>query len=284
MTKSLPTNPSLEHLKNEAKAILKSVKNQDASICLILRNLKPLQKKTDSEILSSKPKLTDCQFAVAIEYGFTSWNAMKQFIKNQTNDDKLSSQLILEAITKKASDIHLDWNAEIPHIKLRIDGKLQTPETRISEKKNIIIDEFKAMASLDVNIKDQPQRGMSRFKIHGKPVTMRISVIPCISGESLVVRIFDDLSKIGLDQMGFNPKQSTAIHKWLNSPNGIIIFSGPVGSGKTTTMLSALAEIDPDKRKILTAEDPVFRIIDGISQLQIQPDKGITYTNLQSKD
>ena len=279
MTKSLPTNPSLEHLKNEAKAILKSQKDQDASVCLLLRNLQYLEKKSDAEILNSKLKLTDCQFALAIEYGFSSWNAMKGFIKkqSQTDTEKLSSQLILEAISKKASDIHLDWNDKTPHIKLRTGGELQNSETQISESKDIIIAEFKTMAGLDVNIKDQPQRGMARFKIHDKPVIMRVSVIPCISGESLVVRIFDDLSKITLDRMGFNVEQSKTIHKWLDSPNGIIVFSGPVGSGKTTTMLTALTELDPGKRKILTAEDPVYRIIDGISQLQIQPSKGITY-------
>jgi type II secretion system protein E len=193
---------------------------------------------------------------------------------------RLVNELLLEAIDLKASDIHIESQRTGLTIRYRVDGMLQVqpvpPEIKRFEA--AIVSRLKIMSRLNIAEKRLPQDGRMKLKVQGREVDLRVSVIPMIHGESLVLRILDkgamvfDLQKIGMD-----PETYKVYRKLIDLPHGIILVTGPTGSGKTTTLYSSLIEINQPDVKIITTEDPVEYQLEGINQIQVHPKIGLTF-------
>ncbi len=278
---SLPANSNPENLKKQAKNILKAFRQKNEDTCVILKKLKKVQNLSPADILSGELCLRECQHVLALHYNFKSWTDMLGSVAADVpvSIETLINAILLEAITLNASDIHFESNRGDLNVRLRVDGALRDAENQIPEEcHGSSIDHLKSIAGLNVEIKNQPQTGMARLKLKGNSIYLRLSVIPYVTGESIVIRIWNDsYFNMGFDKLGLTAEHQGIIANWISRPNGIIIFSGPTGSGKTTTLYGTLAQIDTDKIKLVTAEDPVYKLIEGANQLQIDPANGLTY-------
>lgn len=193
---------------------------------------------------------------------------------------RLVNEILLEAIEARASDVHLESQESGLKVRYRIDGLLQNqpmpPE--ISRFQAAIISRLKIMARLNIAEKRLPQDGRIKLKVHGREVDVRVSVIPMIHGEGIVMRLLDkgrmefELRKLGMDQ-----DQYEIFRELIRLPHGIVLVTGPTGSGKTTTLYSALLEIRDEQTKIITTEDPVEYQLEGINQIQVHPKIGLTF-------
>jgi type IV pilus assembly protein PilB len=191
---------------------------------------------------------------------------------------KLLNLVLLQAIRDKASDIHFEPFEHEYKMRYRIDGVLYEMIPPPKYIAAALSSRIKVMADLDIAERRLPQDGRISLTVEGKPVDLRVSVLPTMFGESVVLRVLDrsqvsfDLSKLGL-----RPEQQDMVRQLINKPNGIIIVTGPTGCGKTTTLYSALSELNSVEWKIITTEDPVEYDIDGLIQVQMKPDIGLTF-------
>ena len=192
---------------------------------------------------------------------------------------KLVNLILLQAIKDKAADIHLEPFEKVFKVRQRIDGVLYEikppPPPKLA---NAIASRIKVMSGLDISEKRMPQDGRIELNVGGHPVDIRVSTLPVVNGEAVVMRILDRSNvDLNLDNLGIRPKDLEVIRALINKPNGVILVTGPTGSGKTTTLYSALADINTEDRKIITTEDPVEYDIEGIIQVPINPDLDLTY-------
>ncbi len=193
---------------------------------------------------------------------------------------RLVNEILLEAIESRASDVHIESQSAGIVIRYRIDGMLQPQPVppEINRFQAAIISRLKIMARLNIAEKRLPQDGRIKIKVAGREVDIRVSVIPMIHGESLVMRILDKGSMVfDLQKLGMEPDTYAIYHELINLPHGIVLVTGPTGSGKTTTLYSSLLEIKSDSNKIITTEDPVEYQLDGINQIQVHPKIGLTF-------
>jgi type II secretory ATPase GspE/PulE/Tfp pilus assembly ATPase PilB-like protein len=197
---------------------------------------------------------------------------------------RLVDSAIFDALNRRASDIHIETRDTEVVIKYRIDGVLQLAMKPIAkEHHGTIISRIKVMAELDIAEKRIPQDGRFRVKIRGRSIDFRVSVMPSIHGEDVVIRILDkeSLSKqfasLRLDVLGFDEKELTHFRRFIREPYGMVLVTGPTGSGKTTTLYAALSEIKTEEDKIITIEDPVEYQLRGITQIPVNEKKGLTF-------
>ncbi len=191
---------------------------------------------------------------------------------------KLLNLVLLQAIKDKASDVHFEPFEDEFKMRYRIDGVLyeMVPPPRYIAL--AITSRIKVMANLDIAERRLPQDGRIELTVGGNPVDLRVAVLPTMFGESVVLRILDRSTiELRLDRLGFREDDLGTFHQLIHKPNGIVINTGPTGSGKTTTLYAALSELNTPGVKILTAEDPVEYDIDGLIQLQVKPDIGLTF-------
>lgn len=194
---------------------------------------------------------------------------------------KLLNTVLLLAIRDQASDIHFEPFEDEFKIRVRADGVLYEMVPPPRHLANAIVTRIKVMSDLDIAERRLPQDGRIELNVGGNPVDLRISVLPTLNGESVVMRILDrtvvqlDLNKIGMDPSTLS-KFRAAIHR----PNGIVLVTGPTGSGKTTTLYSALSELNDIESKLITTEDPIEYDIDGIIQVPVNPDIDVTFANV----
>ncbi len=191
---------------------------------------------------------------------------------------KLLNLVLMQAIRDKASDIHFEPFENEYKMRYRIDGILYE---MIPPPKHIaaaLSSRIKVMASLDIAERRLPQDGRISLTVQGNPVDLRVSILPTMFGESVVLRVLDRSQlSLDLEKLGLRQHDLTMVHQLIHKPNGIIIVTGPTGSGKTTTLYSALSELNDIGTKIITTEDPVEYDIDGIVQVQIKSDIGLTF-------
>jgi type IV pilus assembly protein PilB len=191
---------------------------------------------------------------------------------------KLLNLVLMQAIRDKASDIHFEPFESEYKMRYRIDGVLYEMVPPPKHIAAALSSRIKVMASLDIAERRLPQDGRISLTVQGKPVDLRVSVLPTMFGESVVLRVLDrsqlslDLEKLGLSQYDLK-----IFHQLIHKPNGIIIVTGPTGSGKTTTLYSALTQLNDIETKIITTEDPVEYDLDGVIQVQMKPDIGLTF-------
>ena len=197
---------------------------------------------------------------------------------------RLVDTTLYSAIQRRASDIHIETQDDAVHVKYRIDGVLQ-PAMRPIDKRfhSTIISRVKVMAELDIAEKRVPQDGRFKLRMPGKTIDFRVSIMPSVHGEDAVIRILDKESiseqfhELRLDILGFPEDELRRFRKYIAEPYGMVLVTGPTGSGKTTTLYAALSEIKSIEDKIITIEDPVEYQLRGITQIPINEKKGLTF-------
>ena len=195
---------------------------------------------------------------------------------------RLVNEILLEAIESRASDVHVESEQNGLRIRYRIDGVLhaQPVPPEISRFQAAIISRLKIMARLNIAERRLPQDGRIQLKVTGREVDVRVSVIPMIHGEGIVMRLLDKgAMEFSLGKLGMEPELYAVFKQLIELPHGIILVTGPTGSGKTTTLYSALLVIRSDDTKIITTEDPVEYQLQGINQIQVHPKIGLTFAN-----
>ena len=197
---------------------------------------------------------------------------------------RLVDSTIFTAIQRRASDIHIETQDDAVYVKYRIDGVLQPAMRPIAKRfHSSILSRIKVMAELDIAEKRVPQDGRFRLRVPGKTIDFRVSVMPSVHGEDAVIRILDKQSmseqftELRLDILGFPDEELRRFRKYIREPYGMVLVTGPTGSGKTTTLYAALAEIKTVEDKIITIEDPVEYQLKGITQIPINEKKGLTF-------
>ena len=194
---------------------------------------------------------------------------------------RLLNLVLLQAIKDKASDIHFEPFEEDFKMRYRIDGILYE---MIPPPKHLalpIISRIKVMANLDIAERRLPQDGRIELQVNNNPIDLRVSILPTMFGESAVMRVLDRSNvSLSLDKVGLRDDERDDVNKLIRRPNGIVIVTGPTGSGKTTTLYAALSELNEPTTKILTAEDPVEYDIDGLIQCQVNTDQKLTFARL----
>jgi type IV pilus assembly protein PilB len=197
---------------------------------------------------------------------------------------KLVDSTVFDALNRRASDIHIETRDSEVVIKYRIDGVLQPAMKPIArEHHTTIISRVKVMAELDIAEKRVPQDGRFRVKLRGRYIDFRVSIMPSVHGEDAVIRILDkeslseQFTSLRLDVLGFDEKELDRFRRFIREPYGMVLVTGPTGSGKTTTLYAALSEIKSEEDKIVTIEDPVEYQLKGITQIPVNEKKGLTF-------
>jgi len=193
---------------------------------------------------------------------------------------KLVNMLITRAVESRASDIHIEPFENNVKVRYRIDGALTEVEAFPKRIQPAVISRIKIMSRLNIAERRLPQDGRIKLRVSGREIDLRVSSIPTIYGESMVMRILDRGSVlVGLEYLGFPEETLDEYKKLILSPYGMLLVTGPTGSGKTTTLYASLSEINSEDKKIITIEDPIEYQIQGINQIQIKPQIGLTFAN-----
>ena len=198
----------------------------------------------------------------------------------QSSVVRLVNDILTEAVTARASDIHMETQSRSMKIRYRIDGVLQTQPVPagLNRFQAAIISRLKIMAKMNIAEKRVPQDGRIKLKVSGREVDIRVSIIPMLHGEGVVMRVLDkDAMSFSLSGVGMEDDISRQFHELIRRPHGIVLVTGPTGSGKTTTLYSALAEIKSERNKIITTEDPIEYQLEGINQIQVNHKVGLTF-------
>lgn len=191
----------------------------------------------------------------------------------------LVGDIIERAIPQCASDIHIQPTADDMVVRYRIDGVLHDVMTLPKQQHAPVVTRIKYMADVNIMATERPQDGRIRIEVSGKQYDLRVSCLPAVQGESIVIRILSPLEALpGLDAIGMSEHNRALFDKMLHSPCGVVIVSGPTGSGKTTTLYAALLELNRREVSIHTVEDPVEIMIDGINQIPVNMAKGVNFT------
>ncbi|HVG54812.1 MAG TPA: GspE/PulE family protein [Vicinamibacterales bacterium] len=197
---------------------------------------------------------------------------------------RLVDSTIYTAIQRRASDIHIETGDDAVHVKYRIDGVLQPAMRPIARQfHSSVVSRIKVMAELDIAEKRIPQDGRFKVRMPGKTIDFRVSIMPSVHGEDAVIRILDkesiseQFTELTLDILGFPAQELQRFRKYIREPYGMVLVTGPTGSGKTTTLYAALSEIKSIEDKIVTIEDPVEYQLRGITQIPINEKKGLTF-------
>jgi type IV pilus assembly protein PilB len=197
---------------------------------------------------------------------------------------KLVDSTIFNALQRRASDIHIETREREVVIKYRVDGVLYNAMDPIDKRfHSSIISRIKVMSELDIAEKRVPQDGRFKLKIKGRAIDFRVSIMPSVHGEDAVIRILDkesvneEFAELRLDVLGFTSDDLKRLRKFIREPYGMVLVTGPTGSGKTTTLYAALSEIRSNEDKIVTIEDPVEYQLPGITQIPVNEKKGLTF-------
>lgn len=249
-----------------------------AEIARLMKKHLGVGSETVEGLLAAREENEDVELLEDIEVDGSELGEMAQ----EASVVRLVNEILVEAIDSRASDVHVESQASGIVIRYRIDGILhdQPVPPEINRFQAAIISRLKIMARLNIAEKRLPQDGRIKLKVHGREIDIRLSVIPMIHGESLVMRILDKGSmKFDLQGLGMDPYTYGLFSQLIRLPHGIVLVTGPTGSGKTTTLYSSLLEIRSPENKIITTEDPVEYQLDGINQIQVHAKIGLTFAN-----
>ena len=193
---------------------------------------------------------------------------------------RLVNLIINQAINSRASDIHIEPMENIVRIRFRIDGELYEQLSITKSAHAAVVTRLKIMGDMDISEKRVPQDGRVQTVFNGAPIELRLSVLPTVTGEKVVIRILGGKGVVlERKQLGFTERNSLLFDEILKNPNGIILVSGPTGSGKSTTLYTVLSELNKPGINVITVEDPVEYRLAGINQVQINPKAGLTFAN-----
>lgn len=205
-------------------------------------------------------------------------------IEEQTPITTFILSILENAVRSKASDIHIEPDTDSLRIRYRIDGGLIEEMVTEAQTASSIIGRIKIMSKLDTTEKRRPQDGRANITVDGQDIDLRVSILPVSSGEKVVIRILDQSNfKLGKEAMGFSPLEDEVFERMISKPHGIVLVTGPTGSGKTTTLYTALDSLNTPDKNIVTIEDPIEYDFKGINQVQINPTVDLTFaTGLRS--
>lgn len=191
----------------------------------------------------------------------------------------LVNLLITRAVERRASDIHIEPFEDGLHIRYRIDGILHQTESPPKNLHAAIVSRIKIMAKLNIAERRLPQDGRIKLKVLGKDIDIRVSSVPMLYGEGVVMRLLDPTGIIGLEVLGFDVKNRERFEDLIKKPYGMFLVTGPTGSGKTTTLYAALSMMNTREKKVITIEDPIEYYLEGVNQIQVKPKIGLTFAD-----
>ena len=190
----------------------------------------------------------------------------------------LCNQIIARAVGAGASDVHIEPTKQGLMVRYRLGGILEPALTVPVESANLVCNRYKVMARVDISVKQRPQDGAFRLSINGRPIDVRLSTLPTLNGEKLVMRVIDSrVESQGLDSLGYDADNLARLKRALDRPDGLVLVTGPTGSGKTTVLYSALHHLRTGHTNIISVEDPVERQIDGVNQIPVNSRAGNTF-------
>ena len=193
---------------------------------------------------------------------------------------RMVNQIIGRVTDLRASDIHLEPFDDGLHVRYRVDGVIYTSEVVSPQHSAAVNSRIKLMAHLDIAERRLPQDGRIKTRVKGRELDLRVSTVPTVHGESVVMRVLDRSSvRYSLDSMGFAPENLAGFNQLLARPHGILLITGPTGSGKTTTLYTALSKLDASAHKIITVEEPVEYQLEGINQIQVHQQIGLSFAS-----
>jgi type IV pilus assembly protein PilB len=235
---------------------------------------KPKQEAADDDLSESVLDLDD----PAISHARNP--AHDQNIQEDAPTIKIVSTILRYAIDGKASDIHIEPSPSGVRVRYRVDGDLHTSVILPLNAHRGIVARVKVLASMRLDEQRKPQDGRFAASIDGREIDFRVSTFPSYSGEKVVIRILDrDQGFISLDKINLTDRNLALMRQAVTKPHGLILISGPTGSGKSTTLYSMLTELDREKKNVLSLEDPIEYYVDGVIQSQIRPEIGYTFAN-----
>ena len=230
-----------------------------------------------TEIIEEMP--LDASAIESVAAGMSSSTDLLSLAR-QTPVIRLVNMILFEALRRRASDIHVHPQENKLVIRFRVDGMLLDVFTPPMSLAAAISSRLKVMTELDIANRHSPQDGHTSVRIGQKKIDIRLSCIPTVYGERIVLRLLDQTqTQLSLDQIGMAKKMQAQLMDFIDRPNGMILVTGPTGSGKTTTLYAALGGIDRTSRNVMTIEDPVEYHLEGISQMQVNPKRGVTFAN-----
>mgnify|MGYP001245670121 FL=1 len=214
----------------------------------------------------------------------TSETVEQQITDEESPIVRLVNQLISNAVLQRASDIHFEPLETKFRVRYRIDGVLRTERSLPKHMQNMITARIKILGNLNITENRLPQDGRIKTTVNFRPVDIRLSTLPTIYGEKIVMRILDlNNAATSIDKLGFSEQNEKLFRYMISRPNGIVLISGPTGSGKSTTLYAALSELNQEGVNIITVEDPVEYRLEGINQIQVREEVGLTFaTGLRS--
>jgi general secretion pathway protein E len=202
----------------------------------------------------------------------------------EANDQHVTNAveyLLHYAFEQRASDIHIEPKRDKSYVRLRIDGVLHYIYTIPRKLHSPMVSRIKIMSRMNIADKRRPQDGRIKTNFAGKEIELRVSTVPVTFGEKVVVRIFDpEILMQDLDQLGFYPREYQLYNAFIRRPNGIILVTGPTGSGKTTTLYSSLKSLSSPEVNIISVEDPIEMVIEEFNQIGVQPAAGVTFSTI----
>ncbi len=205
-------------------------------------------------------------------------NEDSDFGENDAPIIRLVNLILTQAVQEGVSDIHIEAFEKEVRVRYRKDGVLKIVMKPPKKAYGAIVSRVKIMSKLDIAEKRVPQDGRIKIKVAGRPIDLRVSTLPCVWGEKIVMRILDQSNlRLDLKELGFEPESLKRFEEAIHSPNGIVLVTGPTGSGKTTTLYSAMHAINRPEVNIMTAEDPVEYQLHGINQVHCRPEIGLTF-------
>jgi general secretion pathway protein E len=247
-----------------------------AEIARLVKKHLGVGSETVEGLIAARNEDEEIQLLEALETDGSELSEMAQ----EASVVRLVNEILVEAVDSRSSDVHVESQGSGLVIRYRIDGILHTQPVppEINRFQAAIISRLKIMARLNIAEKRLPQDGRIKLRVHGREIDIRLSVIPMIHGESLVMRILDKgAMKFDLRSLGMDAETYRTFSELIRLPHGIVLVTGPTGSGKTTTLYSSLLEIKSDENKIITTEDPVEYQLEGINQIQVHSKIGLTF-------
>jgi len=191
---------------------------------------------------------------------------------------RMVNLLIKEALRQRASDIHLEPTEGQMRVRYRVDGVLQDILEIPRESQGAVIVRIKIMARIDITTTQIPQDGRFKMRVSAKEVDFRVSILPTSFGPKVVMRVLDKANlSVGLEHLGFSPRAVEIMNEYMHKPYGMVLVTGPTGSGKSTTLYSIISKLNTVDRNIITVEDPVEYLVEGLTQIEVRADIGLTF-------